>query len=199
MCMDRELIGKTFGRWTVVDRAPNGKNGGKRYICKCTCGTLKAVDAYHLKNGNSKSCGCLRFEMALQKRRENAIGKKFGRLTVIGSDDIFYHCMCECGRSISFNKKKIHQYTSCGCAARSHFRKQMFFDITGLHSKPEETIIFLDGDINHTTADNLMSVSKPVYSQMKRNGMLTTDKELTRSAALVCMLSHEIAKHESEF
>jgi len=52
-----DLTGQRFGRWTVLERA---ENKGKRtaWLCKCDCGTVKAVHATSLKNGDSTSCGC---------------------------------------------------------------------------------------------------------------------------------------------
>jgi hypothetical protein len=54
-----DLTGKTFGNWTVLsfDNTTFGTKHG-RYICQCSCGTVKSVIAYSLLNGKSKSCGC---------------------------------------------------------------------------------------------------------------------------------------------
>lgn len=56
------LTGKTFGRWTVLGEAPNW-SGNPRVYCVCSCGTQKSVAVGTLKNGRSKSCGCLRAEL----------------------------------------------------------------------------------------------------------------------------------------
>jgi hypothetical protein len=59
---EESLIGQSFGRWTVVRRAPN-KNGGRQYFsCQCSCGTVREVVRYSLLSGNSQSCGCLKLE-----------------------------------------------------------------------------------------------------------------------------------------
>lgn len=49
--------GTVFGKWTVLSKAPReGKNGGRRYNCRCICGLEKAVWSYHLRAGHSSSC-----------------------------------------------------------------------------------------------------------------------------------------------
>lgn len=56
-----DLTGRVFGRLTALRR--NGTNSqGASWKCRCECGQLTTVRAAHLKNGNTKSCGCLREE-----------------------------------------------------------------------------------------------------------------------------------------
>jgi hypothetical protein len=50
--------GKTFGKWTVIERAENNHHGQARWLCRCTCGVTKAVDAGLLAQGKSQGCGC---------------------------------------------------------------------------------------------------------------------------------------------
>lgn len=62
------LLGKEFGRWLVTKEADPyiSLKGAKstRWECLCTCGNVKLVVAGSLKNGDSKSCGCLCTEIA---------------------------------------------------------------------------------------------------------------------------------------
>lgn len=53
------LVGKTFGKWTVV--RPNGRNkwGKPKILCRCLCGVEKDVAAASIIDGSSKSCGCI--------------------------------------------------------------------------------------------------------------------------------------------
>ena len=53
--------GQTFGRLTVVSRAPN-KTYRRQFNCRCECGTEKEVDGPSLVSGAVLSCGCLRRE-----------------------------------------------------------------------------------------------------------------------------------------
>ena len=54
----KDLTGQRFGRLTVIDRADT-QNGHVRWRCRCDCGNITIVKGIHLKNGRTKSCGCL--------------------------------------------------------------------------------------------------------------------------------------------
>lgn len=53
------LIGKTFGRLTVV-KIDNTTQ--KLWVCRCSCGNQVKLTSYQLTSGHTKSCGCLRSE-----------------------------------------------------------------------------------------------------------------------------------------
>lgn len=55
----QDLTGQKFGRLTVIK--PIGKNswGNVVWLCKCDCGQDHIVCASKLKDGHSRSCGCL--------------------------------------------------------------------------------------------------------------------------------------------
>lgn len=54
------LIGKTFDKYTVIERVANSSDNHTRWLCKCICGRKKIVIGKHLQSGASKSCGCSR-------------------------------------------------------------------------------------------------------------------------------------------
>lgn len=56
-----DLKGKTFGKLTVIGRSEN-INNRTMWECLCECGNITIVEAYQLKSGATKSCGCLRHE-----------------------------------------------------------------------------------------------------------------------------------------
>lgn len=52
------LVGRRFGRLTVIKRSGNnGKQG--LWLCECDCGNEIKVTTNHLITGNTQSCGCL--------------------------------------------------------------------------------------------------------------------------------------------
>ena len=56
----KDLTGKTFGQWKVIERAPNRKRA-IMWVCKCgLCGSTKIVAGTSLKSGTSKNCTCIR-------------------------------------------------------------------------------------------------------------------------------------------
>ncbi len=60
----RNMINKKFGRLTVLKELEEKSNSNKVYLCKCECGNEKAIRGDRLKNGNTRSCGCLQKEAA---------------------------------------------------------------------------------------------------------------------------------------
>lgn len=58
------LIGKKFGRWTVLAINPPTVKGGTEYSykCRCDCGVESVVRSNPLRTGRSKSCGCINRE-----------------------------------------------------------------------------------------------------------------------------------------
>jgi hypothetical protein len=59
-----DLQGLWFGRWTVTAeyRKAEPPNRQPMVLCRCKCGTEKWVAACSLRNGTSRSCGCLHSE-----------------------------------------------------------------------------------------------------------------------------------------
>lgn len=52
------MIGRTFGRLTVVANATARKGGRRQVICDCDCGESITCDPRSLKQGHTQSCGC---------------------------------------------------------------------------------------------------------------------------------------------
>ncbi len=59
-----DLTGKRFGRLTVLNRAEN-HGIHPSWHCRCDCGKETKVAGQHLRNGTTKSCGCLRIKHQL--------------------------------------------------------------------------------------------------------------------------------------
>ncbi len=55
-----DLTGQRFGRLVVIERAENDKSGNVRWVCRCDCGKTITTNGWSLRNGATKSCGCLR-------------------------------------------------------------------------------------------------------------------------------------------
>ena len=56
-----DITGKTFGRLTVLEEVkPRCKP--PKWLCQCVCGNTKEIIGASLKNGSTKSCGCLHIE-----------------------------------------------------------------------------------------------------------------------------------------
>lgn len=67
-----DISGEWYGRLFVLSRSTSHK-GHTMWECMCECGNTKIVDGYHLRSGESQSCGCL------QKERCSVSGKTSNR------------------------------------------------------------------------------------------------------------------------
>ena len=130
-----DLTGRVFGRLTVIKRAPDRVSSrGNRSVmweCQCVCGKRTVVASVNLRQGKTKSCGCLITE---PKDREDLVGSCFGRLTVVArGEDLHdnkgnaisqWQCRCSCGNPdlvlVRAGNLKAGNTSSCGCLLREH-------------------------------------------------------------------------------
>lgn len=61
------MLGRVFGRLTVLGKAAPDRRRRSRWQCHCSCGNLLIVDGYQLRVGKTKSCGCLRVDCGRAK------------------------------------------------------------------------------------------------------------------------------------
>lgn len=143
-------INNRYGLLTVVRRATleeaKGRKGGY-WVCKCDCGNEIVSRGGDLRNGNTKSCGCLQRQRAAESNMirggGNLIGKQFGYLTVIdfdcfkqnssGKNDRYWKCQCKCGNLLSVSTHHLNSghTKSCGCYNKEKIREALFIDETG--------------------------------------------------------------------
>jgi hypothetical protein len=63
----KDISGQRFGRWTVVRLADErASDGCAKWLCRCDCGTERAVHAYGLLSGRSTSCRCAGLDRLLK-------------------------------------------------------------------------------------------------------------------------------------
>ena len=63
-----DLLGKVYGKLTVVKQISAGKHS--KWLCKCECGKYKEIRKDHLISGASKSCGCNHYKSDLKSEDE---------------------------------------------------------------------------------------------------------------------------------
>jgi len=112
-----DLTGQTFGKLTVISRAENVIRSSKPAImweCVCECGNTKNIQSQSLREGKTKSCGCI--------RHKDISGQVFGYLTAIKYIGIknknpLWLCDCPCGNSINATSNHLRSgdTKSCGC------------------------------------------------------------------------------------
>lgn len=115
-----DLTNQRIGNLLVLEPGPNKGSGRTTWQCLCDCGNFCVIGTKELRNGDTRSCGCLRDKVLTP----DMIGEKFGRLTVTERyngdkpyDGSFWICECECGNVITTSGKRLRsgQTQSCGC------------------------------------------------------------------------------------
>lgn len=61
------MIGKKYGRLTILNLHHKDKNGRLFYLCRCDCGNEKIINGERIRNGKTKSCGCYNKEISKNK------------------------------------------------------------------------------------------------------------------------------------
>lgn len=68
-----EEIGKIYNKLTVVSKTSRTNTQGRYfYVCRCECGKEKEIVINSLKNGLTKSCGCLRSDYVAKRNKDKA-------------------------------------------------------------------------------------------------------------------------------
>ena len=63
----RDLTNKRFGRLVALKNIGSDKFKNRIWLCKCDCGNYFKINSNALTSGNTRSCGCLRKEVATEK------------------------------------------------------------------------------------------------------------------------------------
>lgn len=127
-----DITNQRFGKLFVIKNV--GKLDKKNYFweCQCDCGKIVTIKGSNLRSGNTKSCGCGRYDglkkynIEQSEKAKLKKGEKFGKLTVIedlgfrphvkGHNRRWYKCVCDCGneKEVQGNMLKQGQVISCG-------------------------------------------------------------------------------------
>lgn len=66
----KDYTGQRFGKLVVVALHERVKHQRTKWLCKCDCGNSKVITNANLKNGGTKSCGCLFKEFVSKPSRK---------------------------------------------------------------------------------------------------------------------------------
>ncbi len=62
-------VGNRYGRLTVLKETEQRASGAIKWLCQCDCGEQSKVSGAFLRNGMTKSCGCLQRSVAGDRTR----------------------------------------------------------------------------------------------------------------------------------
>ena len=69
-----DLTGKRFGRLVVIERVYWPEGRGPFWLTKCDCGNEHIVRGDALTIWATRSCGCLRYDLAKERRKKHSQG-----------------------------------------------------------------------------------------------------------------------------
>lgn len=182
-----DLTGKTFGRLTVLDRAedyvyPSGCKE-RMWRCKCECGNEVVVRGKRLRNGTTKSCGCIRREMMCE--REKIHGYSGERLNIIWNGMVQRCC--------NENNPYYNYYGGRGIKICDEWRNDYVafrewalstgYDENAEHGECTLDRIDVDGDYE---PDNCRWVSQKEQNRNKRNTLKFSYNGQEKSLAEWC-------------
>ena len=70
-----QMVGKHFGKLTVIQFVGRNKDYRDMWECQCVCGNKTVTDGKSLRNGNTKSCGCMKRTEAARKNTKHGSSK----------------------------------------------------------------------------------------------------------------------------
>lgn len=79
--MIKDIVGNKYNKLLVLSYAYS-HNGRSFWNCRCDCGKQCVVNGKYLRNGETKSCGCLNLKRVQQMGKKN---KKYNQTQQIGN------------------------------------------------------------------------------------------------------------------
>lgn len=119
--MKRNIIRQRFNRLVVIkDDGTRSAKGDIKWLCRCDCGNLYHALGYRLRDGLTKSCGCLNAEKKHERFKDltNTETEYFKIISRSHSANqrVYWNCVCRsCGKGLVLSNNDIRNYTSCGC------------------------------------------------------------------------------------
>ena len=119
----KDIVGKKFGKLTVIRRVSSTARGKSTWECLCDCGNTAIRPLKKLTDRRASSCGCVK--RLPDTTKLDITGQVFGRLTALYVDEkklsktngTYWICSCSCGKetSVGIGKLRFGHTKSCGC------------------------------------------------------------------------------------
>ena len=192
-CQEFELIGKTFGKLTVLEFSHRDKKYNPYFLCKCSCGNPeKIVQGSNLLSGGVASCRyCMNFEL---------IEKTFGKLKVLS----FHHrnkwsqscflCACSCGEYtpvVSGSSLKSGTTTQCKSCANKLITRIGKNEHRLLKLKAKELNIKIEHQVSfgNYVVDGYCKETNTIFEVYEKYHDKTIEQDLKRQQDLEQMLA----------
>ena len=185
-----DMTGKRFGRYTVIARAENSKDGCARWICKCDCGNVKTVLGQSLRRGSVVSCGCFHREDLISRLTTH--GKTKTRIR-----NIWNHMKQRCNNP---NDNAYRYYGGRGISISQEWADsfQSFYDWAYANGYSDDlTLDRIDTNKNYEPS-NCRWVSRKIQQNNRRGNQVFSIKGEQKTIAEWCAVygvPHERVRH----
>ena len=173
-----DLTGQRFGRLVVIGRGADYLTSGghkfARWRCKCDCGNIVLVKSVHLRNGITKSCGCISAE--LLEKRNRVHGMRYTKLYEVWKG---MKSRCENPKHIGFK-----DYGGRGISVCEEWRDDFlqFYEWAVGHGYADGlTIDRIDNEKGYSP-ENCRWVTRAFQNAHKRNNHLIEFSEIGRAS-----------------
>ena len=162
-----DLIGQKFGRLVVLQCSDIRKSGHICWLCQCSCGERTIVTSSHLKNGITKSCGCLRVEKTKWRSAKHGHGGRGKQsATYISWSNMLRRCLND-------NCLAYHNYGGRGIAVCEQWKSFPNF-LRDMNEAPKGCQIDRIDNNKGYYKENCRWVAPKVNSRNRRNNHLLT-------------------------
>lgn len=176
---DSDMIGKRFGKLTVLEYAGVDNHRCKLFKCLCDCGKETTTRKSRLINGGTQSCGCLVSEVwsKMTYKHGHATHEKYNRVYAIWS-----HMVDRCHNE---NNPAYQRYGARGITVCDEWREDVDSFIDWANNNGYSDDLSLDRKDNDKgySPDNCRWVDDVTQGNNKRNNVLITHNGETHTAA----------------
>lgn len=161
----KDMTGQRFTRLVVLRRVHSDKNGNARWSCQCDCGKVIETHGFNLRNGASKSCGCLTTDQLRERTTSHQMSKS--------PEYVCWASMIQ--RCTNPRASKYNLYGGRGITVCSEWIQsfERFFADMGPRPSPEYSIERTNGNEGYHPGNCRWATNKEQANNTTQNVMVT--------------------------
>lgn len=157
-----DLVGKKFGRLTVIEFVGVDKHRSRMWLCKCDCGGEANTTTQHLNSGHTQSCGCF------NKEQCSIHNTTHGLTHVYHFEYLIWKSMRK--RCSNPNDKNYASYGGRGIKVCERWSKfENFMADMGARSSPKHTLERLENNKNYCPENCVWATMKQQTRNQRTN------------------------------
>lgn len=160
----KDMTGQRFTRLVVIGRAESDANGNAKWHCICDCGATTISLGFALRDGQSKSCGCLTTEQLIDRNSTHKLSKTPEYRTWAG--------MLQRCKSLKREKSYLYSEKGIRVCERWHTFENFYADM-GPRPGPKHSIERKDGNGNYEPKNCYWASIKEQNNNTEQNHIVT--------------------------